>query len=304
MSTPGCDKMIEIARTDDGLTFCILEYSSELDKLRIGDFEYFKKHLGMADYTANFRSWLKRPSVFLMLIIFHGKIVGWTMNEKWNKPSADGRPVFVLRAIEISPGLSRKGHGKDLFVMVSRFLPGHMITKPVNASARAFFESLGFILPDIHSPVNLNDHPGYLILSEERKPSLKSIIMDRFNANILSARQKKFPKELIVENPGEQQDGSADMEGSPDDGVTQERADSEAEDSSEDNDSQAAEDLPVQDRIVNDTEGEFKGDQKMMTPCKCGAYSAGKFLQEGSRCGTAFVCLQCGTERYFLPLKK
>lgn len=277
--------MIELARTGDRLSFCILEYPAELEKLKVGEFIYFKKHLGMADYMANFKSWLKRPSVFLFLVISDGTIVGWSMNEKWSKPSLDGRPVFVLRAIEISPELSRKGYGRDLFMMISRFLPGHIITKPVNSNARAFFESLGFMSPETHSPINLNDHPGYLVLSEDERSSLKSATMDDFEEQIISARGKKFPQELII---------SARSKRSKDDV----RSDLEKDQPP------SSEKVSAGSQIVDNTEGEFQGDQKMMTPCNCGGYHAGKFFQKGSRYGTAFICLQCGVERYFLPLKK
>ncbi|MDW7733316.1 MAG: hypothetical protein SCH66_12930 [Methanolobus sp.] len=277
--------MIELAKTSDGLSFCIPEYPSELDKLKVGEFIYFKKYLGMANYMANFKSWLKRPAVFLVFIISNGTIVGWSMNEKWSKLSSDGRPVFVLRAIEMSPQLSRKGHGKDLFFMVSRFLPGHVITKPVNANARKFFESLGFLSPEAHSPINLNDHPGYLVLSEDEKFSLESDTMGKFEEQLLSAKEKKFPKEIVIRTRSK-------------------NSKNDVPDNLERDQSQSPKEVSVRTQIIDNVDGEFKGDQKMMTPCNCGGYHAGKFLQEGSRYGTAFICLQCGSERYFLPLKK
>ncbi|WP_406657707.1 GNAT family N-acetyltransferase [Methanolobus sp. ZRKC2] len=278
--------MIELAKTSDGLSFCILEYPFELDKLKVGEFTYFKKHLGMADYMANFKSWLKRPAVFLILIISNGTIVGWSMNEKWNKPSVNSRPVFVLRAIEISPELSRRGHGRNLFSLVSGLLPGHMITKPVNENARIFFESLGFMTPGVHSPINLNDHPGYLVLSEDEKSSLESGAMNEFKEQVLSAKSKMFPKEITIRVKPENLEESDDCEN-----LEKDYPDS-------------PEKVLGQSQVIANTEGDFEGDQKMMTPCDCGSYHAGKFLQKDSRTGTAFVCLQCGAERYFLPLKK
>ncbi|MBN2111078.1 MAG: hypothetical protein JW705_08355 [Methanosarcinaceae archaeon] len=278
--------MIELARTSDGLSFCLLEYPSELDKLKVGEFDYFRKYLGMTDYMANFRSWLKRPSVFLLLIISNGAIVGWSMNEKWSKPSLNGRPVFVLRAIEISPELSRQGHGRSLFVIVSSFLPGYIITKPVNTNARLFFGSLGFLVPDARSPVDLRDHPGYLVLPEDDRSSPGSDILERFAEQILAAKTKKFPKEVVSPARSkipEEDDSNEDME---------------------DVDPCSHKPEYSRSQIIDSTDGEFEGDQKMMTPCRCGGYLTGKFLRKGSGHGTAFVCLQCGAERYFLPLKK
>lgn len=109
--------MFELGKTEDDVTFWKLEYDFELDKLKIGEFTYFRKYLGMSDYLANFRSWLKRPTVALVLAVSDNVVVGWAMNEKWSSPSADGRPVYVLRGIEISPQLARKGMGKKCFTL-------------------------------------------------------------------------------------------------------------------------------------------------------------------------------------------
>jgi hypothetical protein len=275
--------MIELARSKDGLSFHILEHSFELEKLNVGNFTYFQKHLGMTNYMANFKSWLKRPSVILLVAISGKTIVGWCMNERWSSPSKDGKPVHVLRAIEVSPDISRKGYGKSIFHLVSYFIPGHIITKPVNVNAKEFFRSLNFICPDSTSSVSLMDYPGYVILEEAGKSS-------DFDANIViskvsfySGRQKMFPDisapnvELINSNIDD-----AMGENIVDDSVA---------------DVQTSGKQPCKD-------GECQGEQKMMSPCKCGSYMASKYLINNKRTGTAYICQSCNEERYFLPLKK
>jgi hypothetical protein len=290
------DQMFELARTDDGISFCKLEHAFELDKLKIGEFSYFRKYLGMADYFSNFNSWLKRPTVALVLAISDNTVVGWAMNEKWSSPSTDGRPVYVLRGIEISPQLARRGVGKNMFFLIANVLLGHVITKPVNKNAKLFFESLNFVEPSSSSPVNLGDYPGYMILEEGKKELLSFEDISVFETNIMSCKAKIFPKEINLEpvvsgvntvvsnecvatEKSTIADGGTDSVTSPDDkGV----GDS-------------------QDPIVFD--GKFVGEQKMMSPCKCGHYLVYKYQVTGKKKGTAFICASCNIERYFLPLK-
>jgi len=302
--------MIEIARNSDGVRFYLLEHAFELDKLGIGEFTYFKKHLGMSDYMANFKSWLKRPTVYLVVAVLENSIVGWSMNESWSKPSSDGRPVFVLRAIEISPQLASKGLGRTLFTLISRILPGHIITKPVNANAKKFFLSLGFILPAKDCPVGLADHPGYLVLDEGAKSGLSLEKMHVTQDRTEQCRMKLFPAEYPAKGrtrsaiasdvkagglkkaavaPGNTTDGTVDTDHT----ICEDRSSNEVPlmpDAS----------APVR----QDPSGEFIGNQKMLSSCECGENMAGKFLQDGRKPGTAFICASCGRERYFLPLRK
>jgi hypothetical protein len=298
--------MIEIAKNTEEVRFCVLEHPGELDKLEIGEFTYFKKYLGMSDYMANFKSWLKRPTVYLIVAIFNNSIVGWSMNEMWSKPSTDGRPVFVLRAIEISPELSRKGLGRALFVLVSRLLPGHIITKPVNTDAKKFFGSLNFSQPARNCPVDLADHPGYMVLNEDAKSGLsldgRGMVQDRSTA----CKAKMFPKEVpavqkdsrLPPVPGAKHKGE-DMDTVRSGTEVKERSVTGA--CSMSKSAPAAEPYPC---LKENVGRELIGKQKMLSSCECGNSMAGKFLQGGQRPGTAFICESCGKERYFLPLKK
>ncbi|MEZ5336559.1 MAG: GNAT family N-acetyltransferase [Methanolobus sp.] len=190
--------MFELGKTEEGVAFYKLEHDFELDKLKIGEFSYFRKYLGMSDYLANFRSWLKRPTVALVLAISGNTVVGWAMNEKWSSASSDGRPVYVLRGIEISPQLARKGMGRKMFYLISRVLVGHIITKPVNKTAKLFFESMDFAEPDSISPVNLMDHPGYLIFEEEKKDTLTIDGIHLLDENINSYGRENVSKRACI----------------------------------------------------------------------------------------------------------
>lgn len=303
--------MIEIARNSDGVRFYLLEHAFELDKLGIGEFTYFKKHLGMSDYMANFKSWLKRPTVYLVVAVLENSIVGWSMNESWSKPSTDGRPVFVLRAIEISPHLASKGLGRTLFTLISRILPGHIITKPVNANAKKFFLSLSFSLPARNCPVGLADHPGYLVLDEGAKSGLSvgKIHLDQDRTE--QCRMKLFPGEYPASKGRSR---SAIASGIKAEGLKKAAvAPENTTDGTVDTDHIICEDRSINEvplvpdastPVRQDSRGEFIGNQKKLSSCECGENMAGKFLQGGQKPGTAFICASCGRERYFLPLRK
>lgn len=302
--------MIEIARNSEGVRFYLLEHTFELDKLGIGEFTYFKKHLGMSDYMANFKSWLKRPTVYLVVAVLENSIVGWSMNESWSKPSSDGRPVFVLRAIEISPQLASKGLGRTLFTLISRILPGHIITKPVNTNAKKFFVSLGFSLPAKDCPVGLADHPGYLVLDEGAKSGLSLEKMHVTQDRTEQCRMKLFPAEY----PAKGRTRSAIASDVKAGGLKKAAvAPENTTDGTVDTDHTICEDrssneVPLMPDasapVRQDPRGEFIGNQKMLSSCECGDNIAGKFLQSGQKAGTAFICTSCGRERYFLPLRK
>jgi hypothetical protein len=305
--------MIEIARNSDGVRFYLLEHSFELDKLGIGEFTYFKKHLGMSDYMANFKSWLKRPTVYLVVAVLDNLIVGWSMNESWSKPSSDGRPVFVLRAIEISPQLASKGLGRTLFTLISRILPGHIITKPVNTNAKKFFVSLGFSLPARNCPVDLADYPAYLVLDEDAKSGLPVEKMHLDQDRTEQCRMKQFPGEYPAsrEKPRSVIASAAKAESPKKVAVAPENARRGAMCTDDGhiigvdysiNKVSLGPDVPPQ--AQQDSRGEFIGNQKMLSSCECGENMAGKFLQGGHKPGTAFICASCGRERYFLPLRK
>lgn len=298
--------MIELAYYDNGLSFSKLEYPYELDKLKIGKFEYFNKHLGMSDYMGNFSSWLKRPSVTLIVGINDIMIVGWVMTERWKQNAKDARPIYVLRAIEVSPAIARKGIGKALFLLSFKVCPGHMLTKPVNSIAKAFFLSLGFQEPGKNCPVDLSSYPGYLFLPEVY--DFKTI-PDDFNIS----------KDGILECQNNISKGTV-RKGAVSSSV-QDAAVSTKETASirENVQYNAAKTIPKiendkytkspvctsvhETKVISDAASqnrEFLKEHKMMSPCACGEYMTHKYVISGTSPGHLFICTACGKERYFL----
>lgn len=302
--------MIELAHYDNGLSFSKLEYSYELDKLKIGKFEYFNKHLGMSDYMGNFSSWLKRPSVTLIVGINDITIVGWVMTERWKQNAKDGLPIHVLRAIEVSPAIARKGIGKALFLLSFKACPGHMLTKPVNSVAKAFFLSLGFQEPGKNCPVDLSSYPGYLFLPEgydfkampdelnlskegisecqkgisnKDAPRPGSVLSSAQNTVAVSTKETVPLRENVQYNASKTvpktENGAANIGSPVCTSVTETK------------------DIPDPVALKN---REFLKEHKMMSPCACGEYMTHKYAVSGKSPGHLFICTACGKERYFL----
>ncbi|WP_292486417.1 GNAT family N-acetyltransferase [Methanohalobium sp.] len=257
--------MIELAKSNNGTVFCVLEFPSELDKLNVGNFTYFNKHLGMSDYSKNFKSWINRQNAVLITTLLNNTVIGWTMAEKWSYASSDGKPVYVLRGIEISSSKKGNGYGKILLDILSMVLPGHIITKPVNKSAKNFFFSLNFKYPEDNSPVNLGNHPGYLILHDSYKTNLYDENVEFLTDTITKCRNKFYSKRLIGNH------GCCTCE-------------------------------TLQSNFAMDSQYQDTADTyKLMSPCVCGEFRARRYKNFGGREGESIICSNCGKERYFLP---
>ncbi|ADI73621.1 hypothetical protein Metev_0720 [Methanohalobium evestigatum Z-7303] len=257
--------MIDLAKSNNGMVYCILEYPSELDKLNIGHFTYFKKHLGMSDYSKNFKSWINRQNVVFITTLLKNTVVGWTMAEKWSHTSTNSKPVYVLRGIEISSSKKGNGYGKILLDILSLVLPGHIITKPVNNSAKNFFLSLNFKYPEENSPINLANHPGYLILPHEDKNNLYNENVDFLMDTITKCRDKFYSKILTrnLENCSEK--------------------------------------LIQSEFSMYSQNQDYSESRKLMSPCICGEFSAKECISSDGKDGVSIICSNCGRERYFLP---
>ncbi len=297
--------MIELARHQNGITYYKLDNPYELDKLKFGEFIYFKKYLGMSDYVGNFKSWLKRSNVLIIVAVSQNKVVGWVMNERWSEPSIDGKPVFALRAVEVSPDVTKSGIGRGLFNLTSMAVYGHIITKPVNEIAKSFFWSMKFVSPDQSSPINLSNHPGYMVLKYDISRRLG--VVDGLTIHedaVFKCKSLLFPSdmvELIKEEAArkklaEKSESDVGNVASEDNKVMKAtNATSSSPKSQSDQSSAVSEDSAI---------GKFMAMQKMMTPCTCGEFKAKKYQVSNDREGIAIVCAGCGRERYFLPHKR
>lgn len=305
--------MIDLACYDGGLRFFKLKYPYELDKLKIGSFDYFNKHLGMSDYMGNFSSWLKRQSVTLIVGIDDVTIVGWVMTERWNQNAKDGRSVHVLRGIEVSPSVSRKGIGKALFLLSFKTCPGHMLTKPVNSIAKAFFLSLGFQEPTKNCPVDLSSYPGYLFLPEghesknisaELKINKGGILESQKDLSIKDVFRPAFTSVSIHDPEIMTSKDSTAVRDTLEHDLLKTGYRTEADVHSVRSSSSGC--SPI-DQFAPDTTAsknrEFLKEHKMMSPCSCGEYMTHKYAVSGSSPGFLFICTACGNERYFLKNK-
>lgn len=255
--------MIKLAHID-GVDFIHLEKSYELDKIRFATFEYFRKILGMADYVGNFKSWLERSDVFLLVAIEKNTIIGWVMNERWETNAGNDDPIFVLRAIEVTPDITRSGIGKKLFNVVVQTLPGYIIVKPVNDTAKAFFSSLGFRQTGKGSVIDLSDHPGYFALPSKTKKHHKERIPNGLNL-CGDAIDKSFINYVDAEKVV----------------------------------SETVKRTKAKEHVI--TEKIEAGDHKMMSACQCGEFYTKKYRIKGDRNGIIFICRNCEKERYFMP---
>lgn len=297
--------MIELARHQNGITYYKLDNPYELDKLKFGEFIYFKKYLGMSDYVGNFKSWLKRSNVLLIVAVSQNKVVGWVMNERWSEPSIDGKPVFALRAVEVSPDVTKSGIGRGLFNLTSMAVYGHIITKPVNEIAKSFFWSMKFVSPDQSSPINLSNHPGYMVLKYDISRRLGVVDgLTIYEDAVFKCKSLLFPSdmvELIKEEAArkklaEKSESDVGNVASEDNkAMKATNATSSSPESQSDQSSAVSEDSAID---------KFMAMQKMMTPCTCGEFRAKKYQVSTDRDGIAIVCAGCGRERYFLPQKR
>ena len=311
--------MIELAKHQNGITYYKLDTPYELDKLKFGEFIYFKKYLGMSDYVGNFKSWLKRSNVLIIVAVSQNKVVGWVMNEIWSEPSIDGKPVVALRAVEVSPEITKSGIGRGLFNLTSMAVYGHIITKPVNEIAKSFFQSMKFISPDQNSPINLSNHPGYMVLKYDAGRRLG--VVDGLTIHedaVFKCKSLLFPSDMveIIKEEAARKKLAEKSESGVENAVLQDSKTTKATSSSlksQSDKSSVQKDVAHSSTKTNNSKpqtlddsaiGTFMAMQKMMTPCTCGEFRAKKYQVLNEREGIAIVCAGCGRERYFLPQKR
>ncbi len=161
-----------------GISYRKLESAREVEKLDIpeeeGGFDFFHG-LGIIGYEQAFKMWLRRfPRPILIVAVSSGSLVGWTYVEEWPESSMDGRPVHVLRAIEVHPDFRRKGIGSTLMVLALKEIIGYMILKPLTEEGKSLFRGMGFKAAEEfrRAPVDLSKQPNYLILPPYKREKI------------------------------------------------------------------------------------------------------------------------------------
>jgi len=147
-----------------GQRYVLFERPEEVEHISIEKLGYFKKVLGMSNYPGSFKSWIRRPDPLLFGCLTKNLLIGWSMVERWEKTDADRTPIFVLRMIEVAVKQRRRKIGRHLMALVMDAASGHLVTRPLNQRAVAFFKKFGFIEPPPDLSIDLQDKYGYLLL--------------------------------------------------------------------------------------------------------------------------------------------
>ncbi len=165
-----------------------LSNSKEVDQFKIDQKEgpplSFLKELGIVTYKETFKVWLRKfPRPILIFCVKDRFVIGWVFVEEWMSSAKDGEPIYVLRGIETSERMRKKKIGYRLLLLSAQETPGYLITKPINPGAKRFFLSNYFVDKEVfpRSPIDLQGHPGYLILPPFKKIKLLEDIEDYFD---------------------------------------------------------------------------------------------------------------------------
>ncbi len=159
--------------------YVLFEQPKEVQYLSLEGLGYFKRTLGMGDYLEGFQSWISNQRSLLFGCVEGNALVGWCMFEQWEKGDRDGTPIYVLRTIEVRTMDRRKKIGLNLVALLALVAPGHIVTRPLSANAKAFFEGVGFISPPEDAHIDFHDKYGYLLLPSVVKRSLFSNPTDK-----------------------------------------------------------------------------------------------------------------------------
>lgn len=149
--------------------YFVFERALEVERLSLNGLGYFKRALGMDDYLSHYRSWIARPDARLLGCVNGDSLLGWCMFEHWDRDDRDRTPIFVLRMIEVQPKHRKQKIGLHLMILVSLVAPGHIVTRPLSAESKAFFQKLGFIEPPPNAQIDFHDKYGYLLLPSSIK---------------------------------------------------------------------------------------------------------------------------------------
>ena len=189
--------MIQLASSSNqNHLYVAFEQPREVEYLSLQGLGYFKRALGMDDYLRYFRSWLARQEPVLLGCTEGNSLLGWCMFERWDRSDRDRSPIYVLRTIEVQRPHRRQKIGLNLMTLVSQVAPGHIVTRPLSAQSKKFFEGQGFIEPPPGARIEFRDKYGYLLLPslvKQRRlhnPARGDLVLDSPNVARCSDRLK------------------------------------------------------------------------------------------------------------------
>lgn len=157
------------------VSYLQVDSPTDIDKCKLEDFEFFKQ-MGIIDYKGTFKAWLRKfPKPIFIMAMENDNIIAWIHIDEWGEGVArDGNPIYVLRAIETSPGLRKRKVGYRLVLLGLYLTVGYMVVKPINQRAEVFFKRVGFKerIEFKNPPLELSKHPTYRILPMAIKQKL------------------------------------------------------------------------------------------------------------------------------------
>lgn len=166
--------------------FYHLEDPADIDKFEVEGFDFFKG-LGIIDYKRTFKAWLRKfPKPLFLVVVKNNRLISWVHVDEWREGVArDGNAINILRAIETLPEFRSRKLGFRLVLLSLQRTVGYMITKPVSAKARKFFEEIGFKDEKNckHCAVDLSRHSGYMVLTLVDKGAFIKEFSLKFGAN-------------------------------------------------------------------------------------------------------------------------
>jgi GNAT superfamily N-acetyltransferase len=167
-------------------TYYQLENPEDIDKFEVEGFDFFKG-LGIIDYKRTFKAWLRKfPKPLFIVAVRNDRLISWVHVDEWREGVArDGNSINILRAIETLPDYRSRKIGFRLVLLSLQRTIGYMITKPVSAKARTFFEEIGFKDEKSCSrcPVDLTRHSGYLVMNLKEKSQFLTDFSWKFLGN-------------------------------------------------------------------------------------------------------------------------
>ena len=160
------------------MKYYLLEEPTDIDGLRIADFDFFKLY-GIIDYRETFKIWLRKfPRPTLIVAVADKTIFGFIYIDSWEEmPNI----VNVLRAQETYKEVRGKKIGYKLFLLGVYATPEYIITKPLTDLSKKFYIELGFVNIDSMSMFKRHHSiVGYLVLPLNKRYEYLKRVNDYF----------------------------------------------------------------------------------------------------------------------------
>ena len=152
---------------DSDYKYYLIEEDKELDAFEIGTFSFFRLY-GIENYEESFKMWLRKfPRPNFIIGVKDRIIISFIYIDPWEELPMVAN---VLRAQETVEQLREKKIWYKMFLLGLALTPEYLLTKPLTARAKVFYERIGFV--DVHNMSlfsNYHQLTGYLALPLNKK---------------------------------------------------------------------------------------------------------------------------------------